>query len=150
MLSVSLTVATAVIYLLILFAIAYRGDRSATQPVKPYRYALAQSVQFPLGVFWHGYSVGSLWLGVCANHSVKYGVFILTCCTTAPVSFLKQQNITSIADLIGTRYGKSPLLASVVAMTALIAVALHIPAIACRNCELLCRHRVRTESILAV
>jgi PAS domain S-box-containing protein len=128
MLSVSLTLATAVIYLLILFAIAYRGDRSATQPVKPYRYALAQGVHCTSWAFFgtvtqsahYGWAFAPTYIGAIVVFLFLHAVQLRL------LSYCKQQNITSIADLIGTRYGKSPLLASVVAITALIAVVPYI------------------------
>lgn len=44
MLSIEVTVFAAIAYLTILFSIAYRGDRGASNRVKPYRYSLAQGV----------------------------------------------------------------------------------------------------------
>ncbi|WP_404400049.1 hybrid sensor histidine kinase/response regulator [Idiomarina seosinensis] len=128
MLSVSVTAATAIIYLIVLFFIAYRGDGSRRQPAKPYRYSLAQGVHCTSWAFFgtvtqsahYGWSFAPTYIGAIAVflflHSIQLRI----------LNYCKQQNITSIADLIGTRYGKSPLLASVVALTALIAVVPYI------------------------
>ncbi|MGM0480691.1 MAG: PAS domain-containing hybrid sensor histidine kinase/response regulator [Pseudomonadota bacterium] len=128
MLSVSATAATAILYLIVLFFIAYRGDGSRRQPAKPYRYALAQGVHCTSWAFFgtvtqsahYGWSFAPTYIGAIVVflflHSVQLRI----------LNYCKQQNITSIADLIGTRYGKSPLLASVVAITALVAVVPYI------------------------
>jgi len=128
MLSVSLTLATAIIYLLILFAIAYRGDSASKQPAKPYRYALAQGVHCTSWAFfgtvtqsaYYGWAFAPTYIGAILVFLFLHALQLKL------LNYCKQQNITSIADLIGTRYGKSPLLAGVVAFTALIAVIPYI------------------------
>ena len=128
MLSVTLTVAVAVVYLLVLFTIAYRGDRTSTQPPKPYRYALAQGVHCTSWAFFgtvtqsahYGWAFAPTYIGAIFVFLVLHGVQLKL------LNYCKKQNITSIADLIGTRYGKSPLLASIVAIIALIAVVPYI------------------------
>ncbi|HAD49677.1 MAG TPA: sodium:proline symporter, partial [Idiomarina sp.] len=128
MLSVALTVAVAVVYLLVLFTIAYCGDRTSTQPPKPYRYALAQGVHCTSWAFFgtvtqsahYGWAFAPTYIGAIFVFLVLHGVQLKL------LNYCKKQNITSIADLIGTRYGKSPLLASIVAIIALIAVVPYI------------------------
>lgn len=128
MLSVTLTVTVAIVYLLVLFAIAYRGDRSPKQPAKPYRYALAQGVHCTSWAFfgtvtqsaYYGWSFAPTYIGAIFVFLFLHGIQLKL------LNYCKRQNITSLADLIGTRYGKSPLLASVVAIIALIAVVPYI------------------------
>lgn len=128
MLPVSVTTFAAVGYLVILFAIAYRGDRSTKQPAKPYRYALAQGVHCTSWAFFgtvtqaahYGWSFAPTYIGAILVFLFLHGIQLKI------LSYCKQQNVTSIADLIGTRYGKSPLLAGVVALTAVIAVIPYI------------------------
>lgn len=128
MLTVPVTIGVAIVYLLILFAIAYRGDRNSIQPSKPYRYALAQGVHCTSWAFF-GTVTQSAYYGWAFAPTYIGAIFVFLCLHGVQLKLLnycKQQNITSIADLIGTRYGKSPLLASTVAIIALIAVVPYI------------------------
>lgn len=128
MLSVTATVGTAIAYLVVLFAIAYRGDKARSKPAKPYRYALAQGVHCTSWAFFgtitqsahYGWAFAPTYAGAII---VFIGFHWLQ---LRLLNYCKQQNITSIADLLGTRYGKSPLLAGIAAFTALIAVIPYI------------------------
>ncbi|AAV82984.1 PAS domain-containing hybrid sensor histidine kinase/response regulator [Idiomarina loihiensis] len=128
MLSIEVTVFAAIAYLTILFSIAYRGDRGASNRVRPYRYSLAQGVHCTSWAFfgtitqsaYYGWAFAPTYVGAII-------VFILLHSLQLKLlNYCKHQNITSIADLIGTRYGKSPVLAGVVAITAFIAVVPYI------------------------
>jgi len=128
MLSIEVTVFAAIAYLTILFSIAYRGDRGASNRVKPYRYSLAQGVHCTSWAFfgtitqsaYYGWAFAPTYVGAII-------VFILLHSLQLKLlNYCKHQNITSIADLIGTRYGKSPILAGIVAITAFIAVVPYI------------------------
>ncbi|MDV6315656.1 hybrid sensor histidine kinase/response regulator [Idiomarina sp. HP20-50] len=128
MLSIEVTVFAAIAYLTILFSIAYRGDRAASNRVKPYRYALAQGVHCTSWAFfgtitqsaYYGWAFAPTYAGAIVVFILLHGIQLKL------LNYCKHQNITSISDLIGTRYGKSPLLAGVVAITAFIAVVPYI------------------------
>jgi len=128
MLSIEVTVFAAIAYLTILFSIAYRGDRAASNRVKPYRYSLAQGVHCTSWAFfgtitqsaYYGWAFAPTYAGAIVVFIVLHGLQLKL------LNYCKHQNITSIADLIGTRYGKSPLLAGIVAITAFIAVVPYI------------------------
>lgn len=128
MLSLEVTVFAAIAYLTILFSIAYRGDRAASNRVKPYRYALAQGVHCTSWAFfgtitqsaYYGWAFAPTYAGAIIVFILFHGLQLKL------LNYCKHQNITSIADLIGTRYGRSPLLAGIVAITAFIAVVPYI------------------------
>lgn len=128
MLSVEVTVLAAILYLTLLFSIAYRGDRGASNAVRPYRYALAQGVHCTSWAFfgtitqsaYYGWAFAPTYVGAITVFLLLHGVQLKL------LNYCKHQNITSIADLIGTRYGKSPFLAGLVAITAFIAVVPYI------------------------
>lgn len=83
MLSIEVTVFAAIAYLAVLFVIAYRGDKSSTNTVKPYRYSLAQGVHCTSwGFFWHCHPIGLLRLGICSNlYWGDYRIFAVTRCS---------------------------------------------------------------------
>jgi len=128
MLSVGVTLLVATIYLATLFSIAYRGDRKPPNQVKPYRYALAQGVHCTSWAFfgtvtqsaYYGWSFAPTYVGaiVVFLFAHRLQLKLLHIC--------KQHNITSIADLVGHRFGKSPTLAAAVAVIALVAVVPYI------------------------
>ncbi|ATZ73623.1 sodium:proline symporter [Idiomarina sp. X4] len=128
MLSIELTVFAAITYLAVLFFIAYRGDKSSTNTVKPYRYSLAQGVHCTSWAFfgtvtqsaYYGWAFAPTYIGAIIVFLLLHGIQLKL------LNYCKQKNITSIADLIGTRYSKSPILAAAVALTAFVAVVPYI------------------------
>ncbi|ASG65069.1 sodium:proline symporter [Idiomarina piscisalsi] len=128
MLSIELTVFAAITYLAVLFFIAYRGDKSSSNTVKPYRYSLAQGVHCTSWAFfgtvtqsaYYGWAFAPTYVGAIIVFLLLHGIQLKL------LNYCKQKNITSIADLIGTRYSKSPILAAAVALTAFVAVVPYI------------------------
>lgn len=136
--SIVLTVAAA--YLAALFALATWVDR--TRPrwtegrLRPHLYALGLSVYCTAWSFFGavGFAASSGWgfLALSVGPALALGLF-------APllkriVRLAKERNITSIADFIGARYGKSERVAGLVALVAIAGatpyVALQLKAIA--------------------
>jgi Na+/proline symporter/signal transduction histidine kinase len=130
-LSIGLIAAVALLYMAILFAIAFYGDRRRT-PLSPrvraWVYSLSLAVYCSSWTFFGavGQAAGQLW----AFLPIYLGPILLMLC--APwllqkmVMISKQENITSIADFIAARYGKSQTLAVVVALICLVGVLPYI------------------------
>lgn len=122
----------ALLYLLVLFLIAWWGDRSPT-PGKP-RVSNAWTYSLALGVYctsWTFYGA----VGEAAQNGWNYLPIylgpILTIIFGAPlfykiVSIARQHHITSIADFLASRYGKSRQLAVLVTLVAVIGVLPYI------------------------
>jgi PAS domain S-box-containing protein len=117
----------AVTYLGLLFAIAFYGERKSIYPgrtrLRPYIYALALGVYCTTWTFLgavgtavrDGWSYLPIYLGPAL-------VFLLgTPLLVRLVSVARANNITSIADFVSSRFGKSPSLAALVAVIALTA-----------------------------
>src|SRR5574344_1810084 len=121
----------ALAYMAILFAIAFYGDRRR-RPLKPLRrawvYSLSLAVYCTSWTFFGavGQAGGQLW----AFLPIYLGPILLL--LLAPwvlekmVAISKQENITSIADFIAARYGKSQSLAVVVTLICLVGVLPYI------------------------
>ncbi|MDO9518670.1 MAG: PAS domain-containing hybrid sensor histidine kinase/response regulator [Pseudohongiella sp.] len=128
MLPISLVLFAAFAYLLLLFTIASRGERKTTQGPRPWRYTLALGVHCTTWAFYgtvtqaaqYGWWFAPTYLGgICIFlFAHQFQLKMLT--------LVKAQNLTSIADLIGSRYGKSPLLAASVALICLVALIPYI------------------------
>src|SRR5690554_3744761 len=128
MLSTGLTILLAVLYIAVLYSIAYRGERHSSNQHKPYRYALAQGIHCTTWAFYgtmtqsayYGWAVAPTYIGamIVFLFAHRLQMRLLHVC--------KQQNLTSIADVISQRYGKSPLLAIVVAGIAFIGIIPYI------------------------
>lgn len=128
MLSVSLTIILAIGYIAVLYSIAYRGERKPANQIKPYRYALAQGIHCTTWAFYgtitqsahYGWSMAPTYVGAIAVFLFAHRVQmrLLNAC--------KQQNLTSIADVISNRYGKASGLGMVVAGIALIGIVPYI------------------------
>lgn len=118
-----------------LFAIAYYGDKVAARPdratwlrVKPYVYALSLAVYCTSWTFYGsvglaastGYDFLPVYIG--PTIAIIGGYFVLQ----KIIRVSKQQNITSIADFIGARFGKSQTLGAVVTLIAVIGVVPYI------------------------
>ncbi|AYC32208.1 sensor histidine kinase [Pseudomonas cavernae] len=130
-LSGGLIAAVALSYMAILFAIAFYGDRRRTPMPASIRagvYSLSLAVYCTSWTFFGavGQAAGQLW----AFLPIYLGPILLL--LFAPwvlqkiVMISKQENITSIADFIAARYGKSQALAVVVALICLVGVLPYI------------------------
>ncbi|WP_040405427.1 ATP-binding protein [Ectothiorhodospira sp. PHS-1] len=119
-------------YLLILFGIAYWGDRRADQGRSvinnPYVYALSIAVYCTSWTFY-----GSV--GLAAQGGIHYLPIYLGPTLMAAVWWIvlrkmvrisKVNRITSIADFVASRYGKSPLLGGLVTVIALVGLIPYI------------------------
>lgn len=130
-----LVILAAVAYILLLFGIASYGDRMARrsrrQPKlgRPFIYALSLSVYCTSWTFFG--SVGNASKNGIEFLTIYIGPFLVFACgypiLRRIVQISKAESITSIADFIGARYGKSQ---SVAALATLIAVIGVIPYIA--------------------
>ena len=122
----------ALLYVLILFVIAWWGDRAARRGSRlvnnSWTYSLALGVYCTSWTFFgavgeaanHGWSYLPIYLGPIVL-VVFGGAIILKIVTLG-----KQQRITSIADFIAARYGKSQRLAMLVTLIALVGVLPYI------------------------
>ncbi|PTS83420.1 hybrid sensor histidine kinase/response regulator [Pseudomonas sp. HMWF032] len=130
-LSSGLIAAVALIYMATLFAIAFYGDRRATPMpprVRAWVYSLSLAVYCTSWTFFGavGQAAEQLWSFL----PIYLGPIIIL--VFAPwvlqkmVMISKQENITSIADFIAARYGKSQALAVVVALICLVGVLPYI------------------------
>ena len=130
-LSGGLIAAVALVYMAILFAIAFYGDRnsaSMSPRLRPWVYSLSLAVYCTSWTFFGavGQAAEQLWSFL----PIYLGPIILL--LTMPwalqkmVMISKQENITSIADFIAARYGKSQSLAVVVALICLVGVLPYI------------------------
>ncbi|CAI8815000.1 MULTISPECIES: PAS domain-containing hybrid sensor histidine kinase/response regulator [unclassified Pseudomonas] len=130
-LSSGLIAAVALAYMAIMFAIAFYGDRRST-PLPPrmraWVYSLSLAVYCTSWTFFGavGQAAEQLWSFL----PIYLGPILLL--VFAPwvlqkmVMISKQENITSIADFIAARYGKSQSLAVVVALICLVGVLPYI------------------------
>ncbi|MFP6800343.1 MAG: hybrid sensor histidine kinase/response regulator [Pseudomonas sp.] len=130
-LSSGLIAAVALIYMAILFAIAFYGDRRAAPmppKIRAWVYSLSLAVYCTSWTFFGavGQAAEQLWSFL----PIYLGPIIIL--VFAPwvlqkmVMISKQENITSIADFIAARYGKSQPLAVVVALVCLVGVLPYI------------------------
>ncbi|VVN13231.1 Sensor histidine kinase RcsC [Pseudomonas fluorescens] len=130
-LSTGLIAVVALAYMAIMFAIAFYGDRrSAPLPprVRAWVYSLSLAVYCTSWTFFGavGQAAEQLWSFL----PIYLGPILLL--VGAPwvlqkmVMISKQENITSIADFIAARYGKSQSLAVVVALICLVGVLPYI------------------------
>lgn len=128
MLPIWLVLIAAFAYLALLFTIASRGERSTKSGPRPWRYTLALGVHCTTWAFYgtvtqaaqYGWWFAPTYLGgICIflfAHQFQLKM----------LNLVKEQNLTSIADLIGSRYGKSHVLAAFVAMICLVALVPYI------------------------
>lgn len=128
MLPISVVLIAAFTYLALLFTIASRGERHSRSAPRPWRYTLALGVHCTTWAFYgtvtqaaqYGWWFAPTYLGgICIFlFAHQFQLKMLT--------LVKEQNLTSIADLIGSRYGKSHLLSAFVAIICLIALVPYI------------------------
>ncbi|QFU00594.1 Virulence sensor protein BvgS precursor [Halomonas sp. THAF5a] len=135
-----LLIVVSLLYITVLFAIAWRGDRHARQHGasrrRPVIYSLALAIYCTSWTF-HG-AVGQAATSGWSFASIFVGP-ILTLLLFWPVlakmiRVAKHQNVTSIADFIASRYGKTQSLAAFASLVALIGtlpyIALQLKAVA--------------------
>ncbi len=128
MLSTGVAIFIAMAYIAILYSIAYRGERQPPNQIKPYRYALAQGIHCTTWAFYgtvtqsahFGWSFAPTYIGAILVFLFAHRIQLRL------LHVCKQHNLTSIADLISHRYGKSSWLAVVVASIALIGIVPYI------------------------
>ncbi|WP_346838017.1 PAS-domain containing protein [Microbulbifer sp. SAOS-129_SWC] len=126
MFSLTLLAAVGLAYLLLLFAIAFWGDRLPVvrlRPVKPLLLALAGTYTsawmffgVPAQAITEGWMLPPTFVG--ASLMLIFGAPLLM----RFVRLSKQQGSTSIADFISAQFGGSPWLAAAVALLAVVAI----------------------------
>ena len=117
----------AIAYLALLFAVAFYGERKSIYPsrarLRPYIYSLALGVYCTTWTFFG--AVGTAVRDGWAYLPIYLGpalVFLFgTPFLVRLVSVARAHNITSIGDLLSSRFGKSPALGALVAVIALTA-----------------------------
>ncbi|SOC46192.1 Na+/proline symporter [Rhizobium subbaraonis] len=125
--------AAAFAYLLLLFAVATYGDRRSRTPDaasrgRPMVYAMSLAIYCTSWTYFGGVGLAS------AQGLEFFGIYIgpiLMFTLGLPlirriVSLAKSERLTSIADFVGARYGKSPGVAAIVALIALIGAVPYI------------------------
>jgi Na+/proline symporter/signal transduction histidine kinase/CheY-like chemotaxis protein len=121
----------ALAYMAILFAIAFYGDRRRA-PLKPrtraWVYSLSLAVYCTSWTFFGavGQAAGELWSFLPIYLGPIIVLLFAPWVLEKMVAISKRENITSIADFIAARYGKSQSLAIVVALICLVGVLPYI------------------------
>ncbi len=125
-------VLTALIYVCALFAIAHYGETQGRRIIagraRPIIYALALGVYCTSWTFfgsvglasYHGFDFLPIYLGPVLVFALGYPLVVRI------VRLAKAQNITSVADFIAARYGKSEQVAALVAIIAVIGAVPYI------------------------
>ena len=132
MLQNSVVLASAFAYLGMLFAIAYFGDKRAAQRrsiiSNPYTYTLSIAVYCTAWTFYgsvgRAATTGVGFLPIYLGPTLMAATWWLVLRKIIRVA--KTQRITSIADFIGSRYGKSALMAGLVTIIAVIGILPYI------------------------
>ncbi|RCV87602.1 hybrid sensor histidine kinase/response regulator [Billgrantia montanilacus] len=121
-----LLIAVSLLYIAVLFAIAWRGDRHARKHGasrrRPIIYILALAIYCTSWSFYgavgqaatSGWSFASIYVGPILTFLLFWPVL------AKMIRVAKRQNITSIADFIASRYGKAQSLAAFASLVALI------------------------------
>jgi Na+/proline symporter/nitrogen-specific signal transduction histidine kinase len=132
MLSPALVISASLAYLLLLFAVAYYGDRRAAQGrsiiANPWTYALSLGVYCTAWTYFGSVgraASGGVWflpIYLGPTLAMVLGWMVLR----KMIRIAKAYRITSIADFIGSRYGKSPLLAGLVTLIAVVGIVPYI------------------------
>ncbi|RRV25878.1 sensor histidine kinase [Pseudomonas sp. o96-267] len=130
-LSPGLIAAVALIYMAILFAIAFYGDRRSTPmppKIRAWVYSLSLAVYCTSWTFFGavGQAAEQLWSFIPIYLGPTILLLTMPWVLQKMVMISKQENITSIADFIAARYGKSQSLAIVVALICLVGVLPYI------------------------
>ncbi len=132
MLSTSLVITTSFAYLLLLFAVAWLGDKRAAAGrsiiASPWVYALSMAVYCTAWTYF-----GSV--GRAANAGVWFlpiylgpmlAMILAWLVVRKMIRIAKTYRITSIADFVASRYGKSRLLASLVTLITVVGIVPYI------------------------
>lgn len=132
MLSPIVVVGASFAYLLLLVAVASLGDWRAAQGrsiiANPWTYALSLAVYCTAWTYFGSVgraASGGIWflpIYLGPTLAMTLGWLVLR----KMIRIAKTYRITSIADFIGSRYGKSPLLASLVTLIALVGIVPYI------------------------
>ncbi len=132
MLSPALVVGVSFAYLLVLFAVAYYGDWRAAQGrsllANPWTYALSLAVYCTAWTYFGSVgraASGGVWflpIYLGPTLAMMLGWLVVR----KMIRIAKTYRITSIADFIGSRYGKSPLLAGLVTLIAVVGIVPYI------------------------
>ncbi|MBZ9559266.1 MULTISPECIES: NahK/ErcS family hybrid sensor histidine kinase/response regulator [unclassified Modicisalibacter] len=121
-----LLIAVSLCYVAILFLIAWRGDRHARRhgPAqrRPVIYSLALAIYCTSWTYYgavgqaatSGWSFASIFIGPLLTFGLFWPVL------AKMIRIAKRQNVTSIADFIASRYGKTQSLAAFASLVALI------------------------------
>ncbi|MCD6007896.1 hybrid sensor histidine kinase/response regulator [Halomonas sp. IOP_31] len=121
-----LLIAVSLCYIAILFLIAWRGDRHARRhgPAnrRPVIYSLALAIYFTSWTYYgavgqaatSGWSFASIFIGPLLTFLLFWPVL------AKMIRVAKRQNVTSIADFIASRYGKTQSLAAFASLVALV------------------------------
>lgn len=118
----------SIVYLSILFVIAYCGRENNALAKKPWVYALSLGVSFTSWAFYGtvgqaaltGEWLAPLYIGTLLCFVVAWPMLRKT------LVLIKEQNLTSIADFIACRYDRSPKIAMLVAIVALVGIIPYI------------------------
>lgn len=132
MLSPALVIGVALAYLLLLFAVAYYADRRAQsgRPViaSPWVYALSMAVYCTAWTYFGSVgraAAGGVWflpIYLGPTLAMVLGWLIIR----KMIRIAKTYQITSIADFIASRYGKSSLLAGLVTLITVVGIVPYI------------------------
>lgn len=130
-LSSALLAAVALIYMALLFAIAFWGDRRRTESsprLRGWVYSLSLAVYCTSWTFFGavGQAAEQFWAFIPIYLGPLLLLLLLPQVLAKMILISKQENITSIADFIAARYGKSQTLAVVVALICLVGVLPYI------------------------
>ena len=132
MLSPALVIGASFVYLLLLFAVASFGDWRAGQGrsiiANPWTYALSLAVYCTAWTYFGSVgraASGGIWflpIYLGPTLAMVLGWVVVR----KMIRIAKTYRITSIADFIGSRYGKSPLLAGLVTLIAVVGIVPYI------------------------
>ena len=132
MIPAAVVVSASLAYLLLLFGVAWYGDRRAAQGrsiiANPWTYALSLGVYCSAWTYFGSVgraASGGVWflpIYLGPTLAMVLGWMVLR----KMIRIAKAYRITSIADFIGSRYGKSPLLAGLVTVIAVVGIVPYI------------------------
>src|SRR5215211_7529138 len=132
MLTAAVIVLASFLYVGLLFAIAYYGDKRADAGrsiiANPYIYSLSLAVYATAWTFYgsvgRAVSSGVGWLPIYIGPTLMCALWWIVLRKIIRIS--KVHRITSLADFIASRYGKSALLAGLVTVIAVIGILPYI------------------------
>lgn len=132
MLSSHVVIVTSFLYLLLLFAVAWFGDKRAAQGrsviASPWVYALSMAVYCTAWTYFgsvgRAASAGVWFLPIYLGPMLA--MVLAWVVVRKMIRIAKTYRITSIADFIGSRYGKSPLLAGLVTLITVVGIVPYI------------------------